>query len=82
MSQHCPSCQRVVYNRRLTHCGFCGAEIPESQRFTTEEIATLERELAELEQRRKQRQLAADTKEEEKEQKRREEEIRRLLSGF
>jgi hypothetical protein len=71
----------VLYNRRLTHCGFCGAEIPESLRFTTEEIAALEQELAELEQRRKQRQRTADIKEEQREQKRREEEIRALLHG-
>lgn len=81
MNHRCPSCQRVLYSRRLTHCGFCGAEIPESLRFTIEEIAALERELAELEQRRKQRQKTADIKEEDREQKRREEQIRMLLHG-
>ena len=81
MSHKCPSCQRVIYNRRLTRCGFCGAEIPESLRFTPAEIAALERELAELEQLRKQRQRSADIKEEEREQKRRADEIRLLLHG-
>ena len=38
MSYNCPTCQRLLYNRRLKHCGFCGAQIPESLRFTPEEI--------------------------------------------
>jgi DNA-directed RNA polymerase subunit M/transcription elongation factor TFIIS len=83
MSHKCPKCQRMLYNRRLTHCGVCGAEIPESLRFTTQEIAALEQELAKLEQRRKQRQRSADIAEEERELKRREEQIKALLhTGF
>jgi hypothetical protein len=60
MSYHCPTCRRLLYNRRLTHCGFCGAQIPESLRFTPEEIAALDREMAELEELRKQRACAAE----------------------
>jgi hypothetical protein len=71
----------VLYNRRLAQCGFCGAAIPESLRFTTEEIAALDREAAELDERRKQRQRAADIKEEEREQKRRADEIKAFLHG-
>jgi len=80
MGYRCPACQRVLYNRRLTHCGFCGADIPQHLRFTPEEITALRRELAELEQRRKQRELAADKEAEDKDAKQRAEEIRRLIS--
>jgi uncharacterized protein YecE (DUF72 family) len=65
MSHHCPSCKRVLYNRLLKHCGFCSAQIPESLRFTPEEIATLERKVAELEEQRVQRERAAAKAEEE-----------------
>ena len=69
MSHKCPSCQRVLYNRRLKNCGFCGALIPESLRFTSEESAALERKMAELEEQRRQRQLAADKEEAEARQR-------------
>ncbi len=60
MSYHCPSCQRVLYDCRLAHCGFCGAQIPESLRFTPEEIAALDRKTAELEEQRKRRERARE----------------------
>jgi len=60
VSHHCPSCSRVLYNRRLARCGFCGATIPEELRFTQEEIAALDRKMAELEESRRQRELADD----------------------
>ena len=60
MAHQCPSCQRVLYNRRLKACGFCGAAIPEALRFTAEEIATLDRQMAELEASRQQREAAAE----------------------
>lgn len=53
MKVHCPSCDKVLYSRRLARCGFCGAEIPEALRFTEEEIAALDRSLAESAARRK-----------------------------
>lgn len=65
MTYHCTKCQRVLYNRRLTHCGFCGAPIPEKMRFNAEESAALEQKMVELEEQRRQRQLAADKTEEE-----------------
>ena len=73
MSHCCPSCQRVLYNRRLTHCGFCGAEIPASLRFTPEEIAALDRkmkEVEEMEEQRRQRERAAAEAEKEKARRR------------
>lgn len=60
MKQHCPNCQRILYNRRLKNCGFCGAPILEELRFTPEESAALERKAAELEASRRQRQLAQE----------------------
>jgi hypothetical protein len=59
----------VLYNRRLKNCGFCGTPIPESLRFTPEESAALERKMADLEEQRRQRQLAADKEEAEKRQR-------------
>jgi hypothetical protein len=59
MEYRCPACQRLLYNRRLTRCGFCAAEIPESLRFSKGEIAALDHEMAELQERRLQRQRAA-----------------------
>ncbi|MBI2924475.1 MAG: hypothetical protein HYY24_02090 [Verrucomicrobia bacterium] len=55
MSYHCPSCQRVIFSRRLKNCDFCGAEIPAHLRFTPKEIEALNRKMAELAERRKQR---------------------------
>ncbi len=49
MSHFCPTCQRILYNRRLAKCGFCSAPIPESMRFTAAEVAALEQRAAELE---------------------------------
>ena len=49
MKYQCPNCRRVLYNRRLKNCGFCGATIPEELRFTPEEIAALDHELAVVE---------------------------------
>ena len=69
MNYFCPKCQRDLYNRRLTHCGFCGAPIPEKLRFTPEQIAKLDQEMAELDERRKQRQLAAEKDEKERRQR-------------
>jgi predicted nucleic acid-binding Zn ribbon protein len=69
VSDKCPSCQRVLYNRRLKNCGFCGAPIPEDLRFTPEESVALEQKMADLEKERRQRQLAADKEEEEKKQR-------------
>ena len=65
MKYHCPKCQRVLYNRRLKRCGFCGASfcgasIPEKLRFTSEETAAIERKMAELEASRKEREPAEE----------------------
>jgi len=71
MNNKCPSCQRMLYNRRLKACGFCGAPIPEELRFTPEEIAALDRKAAELEEQRRQRERAAAKEEEEDEARKR-----------
>ena len=64
MQIQCPACQRVLYNRRLKRCGFCGAEIPEGLRFSPEESAAIDRKMAELEEQRRQRERAAAEAEE------------------
>ncbi len=60
MKHNCPKCHRILYNRRLKSCGFCGAPIPEALRFTPEETAKLEAKVAELEANRMARQLAEE----------------------
>ena len=30
---HCPSCGRLVYNRKAGKCGFCGAALPAAIRI-------------------------------------------------
>ncbi len=59
MNHPCPACRRVLYNRALTHCGFCGAKIPEELRFTPDEIAALEKLKADLQQDQEERERAA-----------------------
>jgi len=60
MSHHCPSCKRVLYNRRLKRCGFCNAAIPAELQFTPDEIAALDRQMEKWEAKRKQRELARE----------------------
>ena len=79
MSYHCPSCQRLLYNRRLTRCGFCGAKIPESLRFTSEEATAVENKIRELEEQRVQRERAAA---EEEAKRKKVEDHGPLLSGM
>ena len=69
MSHKCPSCQRVLYNRRLKACGFCGAQTPEELRFTPDEIVVLDRKMAVMEEQRQQRERAAAKAEEEARQR-------------
>jgi hypothetical protein len=63
MSHQCPECKRVLYNRRLKRCGFCNAIIPQDLQFTPAESAVLDRKMAELEESRRQRQLAQEADE-------------------
>ncbi len=37
----CPSCTRMIYNRRLKTCEFCGKAIPPHLLLTDEQIAEL-----------------------------------------
>jgi hypothetical protein len=66
MSYHCPTCQRIIFNRRLAQCEFCGADIPNSLRFSAAEIAALDRKMAESAQRQKQRELEQEEENETK----------------
>ena len=60
MSVHCPACTRILYNRRLKNCGFCGALLPENFRFTPEEVAKLEKIEKDLENSAAERRKKAD----------------------
>lgn len=60
MKHKCPKCSRLLYDRRLTCCGYCGAVIPEEMRFSPEEIAEAEQEIAEMEAARRQKQALED----------------------
>jgi hypothetical protein len=80
MKYQCPTCQRVLYNRRLKRCGFCGAPIPEGLRFTPEESAALEQKMAELEEQRIQRERAAAAEAEAR--RKQAEDMGRYLSGI
>ena len=71
MSHKCPSCQRVLYNRRLEACGFCGAPIPEELRFTPEEIAQLDRSMASSEEQRRHREQLREQEGEKEEERQR-----------
>lgn len=64
MSVHCPSCNRILYNRRLKTCGFCGAILPENLRFSPEEIAKIEKLEKELEKSEAERRKRSDEEEE------------------
>jgi hypothetical protein len=51
VSQFCPKCSGVIYNRRSKLCGFCGAELPAELLFSPEELEVLDRHEAEAEAR-------------------------------
>ncbi len=44
----CPACHREIYSRKRKTCEFCGAELPEEMRLSTEEIAVMEKEIDEI----------------------------------
>jgi ribosomal protein L37E len=60
----CPKCNRVVYNRRLKTCGFCGAELPQEFQLTEAESKELAKQDADSEALRKIRKLKDEHEEE------------------
>ena len=64
MNYLCPKCHRVIYNRRLHYCGFCGAVIPNELRFSAEEIAELDRKMSLMEEQTEERERIREAKEE------------------
>jgi len=36
--ERCPSCDSIIYSRRLNRCGVCERVLPESFRFTSTEM--------------------------------------------
>ncbi len=58
----------MLYDRRLPRCGYCGAKIPESLRFTPERIAEIDLEMAALEKQRQERLRIAKEEQEQMDQ--------------
>jgi len=65
----------MIFNRRLEQCEFCGADTPAELRFSAEEILELDREMAQLAERRKKR-------DREQEEERKQEIQKRPQRGF
>jgi hypothetical protein len=47
---NCPHCQRLLYNRKLKNCGFCGEELPSEYLFSAEELAEIDAQMDAIEQ--------------------------------
>ena len=75
MSYHCPTCKRIIFNRRLERCEFCGTDLPTGLRLSPKEVAQLDKEMANLSERRKKRDL-------EQEEERKKEIQERPKKGF
>lgn len=43
----CPSCERPVYNRRITKCEFCSETLPSELLFSQNEINDLDKQQTE-----------------------------------
>ncbi len=41
----CPSCDKAVLNRRVSHCLYCSATLPQSFLFSPEKIVELDEEV-------------------------------------
>jgi hypothetical protein len=64
MSYRCPTCEKIIFNRRLERCEFCAGIIPPEMRFSAEEIAKLDESVARSAETAKRR--AAEREKEEK----------------
>lgn len=53
MDSICPACSRLIYDRKRTTCGFCGAGIPPELMFTEVEIKAHRDEMDRIEAERK-----------------------------
>lgn len=49
---NCPHCQRLLYSRQHSKCGFCGGELPAEVRLDEFEIDELKAEQADIAARR------------------------------
>jgi hypothetical protein len=47
---NCPHCQRLLYNRKLKNCGFCGEELPPEYLFSEEELQEIDAKMDAIEQ--------------------------------
>jgi len=68
----CPGCERVLINRLVNYCLYCGETIPEELQLTDQERAEVkEQQKEELEERRRLREEKEKEQEAEKRSKRR-----------
>jgi len=44
MKYICPSCERTIYNRRLTNCEFCSTVLPRELLFSESDIERLDKQ--------------------------------------
>ena len=44
----CKNCNRIVFNRRLSKCEFCGTELPDSVVLSTAQIEAIDKEKKKL----------------------------------
>ena len=56
----CPHCDRVIYNRLLKACEFCGATLPAQLVYSDAEKAALQRKWADEARKRREEQSAQD----------------------
>ena len=64
--RRCPNCHCILYDGRLSKCGVCGGDVPESLRFTEQEVATLDHKLEEYRLARKRVEIEAEKEEAER----------------
>ncbi len=48
----CPACEKTIFNRRLKQCEFCQAELPDSLRYSEQDLQRIESEHQRNQQRR------------------------------
>ena len=59
MTCHCPSCKRILYDRCLARCGFCGEAIPTALRFSPAKIVAIKSDLDDMIEEQKKARAAA-----------------------
>jgi hypothetical protein len=61
MKNRCPTCRRVIYDRRPKRCGYCGAVLPAEMQLSEADISARDKRKAEAEKQREQRAKERDS---------------------